>query len=41
MDIEEENILPNVPDKENINNEQNEIYPKIIFKKWKKKKKIS
>ena len=33
MDIEEENILPNVPDKENINNEQNEIIPEDDIQK--------
>ena len=38
MDIEEENILPNVPDKENINNEQNEIIPEDNIQKMEEEK---
>ena len=38
MDIEEENILPNVPDKENINNEQNEIIPENNIQKMEEEK---
>ena len=38
MDIEEENILPNVPDKENINNEQNEIIPEDDIQKMEEEK---
>ena len=38
MDIEEENILPNIPDKENINNEQNEIIPEDNIQKMEEEK---
>ena len=38
MDIEEENILPNVPGKENINNEQNEIIPEDNIQKMEEEK---
>ena len=38
MDIEEENILPNVPDKENINNDQNEIIPENNIQKMEEEK---
>ena len=38
MDIEEENILPNIPDKENINNEQNEIITEDNIQKMEEEK---